>query len=222
MNGVHDMWRGMQDMGPIQEEKNEPVFHHPLGSGVRFAITRSMSAWRKWNLDALRYQRELIPPEEYLRMSYYEKWYQGLLDLMVKAGLVSRAEIESGKPAAGSPKQMPALTAWTKCRRSLRTAPPASRDVPVPARFRAGQRVRARNLNPVGHTRLPRYARGRIGTVERDHGIFVFPDSNALFLGEKPQHVYSVRFLARELWGDQAKPQDTVYIAMWDDYLEPA
>ena len=219
MNGVHDMG-GMQDMGPIQEEKNEPVFHHPW-EGRLFAITRSMSAWRKWNLDALRYQRELIPPEQYLRMSYYEKWYQGLRDLMVKAGLVSREEMESGKPAAGSPKQTPALTA-DKVPPLVARGTPASRDVPVPARFRAGQRVRARNLNPVGHTRLPRYARGRIGTVERDHGIFVFPDSNALFLGEKPQHVYSVRFLARELWGDQAKPQDTVYIAMWDDYLEPA
>jgi nitrile hydratase len=74
----------------------------------------------------------------------------------------------------------------------------------------------------VGHTRLPRYARGKSGTIERDHGVFVFPDTDAHFLGEKPQHVYSVRFLARELWGEQAKPKDTVYIAMWDDYLEPA
>jgi nitrile hydratase len=92
----------------------------------------------------------------------------------------------------------------------------------VAARFQIGQRVRARNIHPITHTRLPRYARGKFGTIERDHGVFVFPDSNAQFLGEKPQHVYSVRFTAHELWGEQAKPLDTVYLALWDDYLEPA
>ena len=88
---------------------------------------------------------------------------------------------------------------------------PASRNVQVTPRFKVGQRVRARNINPTGHTRLPRYARGKFGTIDRDHGVFVFPDTNAHFLGEKPQHVYSVRFAARELWGDQAAPQDSVY-----------
>jgi nitrile hydratase len=134
--------------------------------------------------------------------------------------LVTQAEIESGKPAAGSPKLTPALTA-DKVPPLVAHGVPASRDVPVAPRFLAGQRVRARNINPVGHTRLPRYARGKLGTVERDHGVFVFPDTDAHFLGEKPQHVYSVRFLARELWGEQAKAKDTVVIAMWDDYLEP-
>jgi nitrile hydratase len=180
-----------------------------------------MSAWRKWNLDALRHQRELIPPGDYLRMSYYEIWLTGLLELSVKFGLVSRAEIDSGKPAAGSPKLTPALTA-DKVAPLIAHGTPASRNVPVAARFQTGQRVRARNINPVGHTRLPRYARGKFGTVERDHGVFVFPDTDAHFLGEKPQHVYTVRFAARELWGEQAKPRDTVCIAMWDDYLEPA
>lgn len=219
MNGVHDMG-GMQDMGPVTEEKNEPVFHHPWEGRV-FAITRSMSAWRKWNLDALRHQRELIPPAEYLRMSYYEIWLTGLLELSVKFGLVTPAEIASGKPAAGSPKLSPALSA-DKVPPLVGHGTPASRNVAVAARFRAGQQVRARTINPTGHTRLPRYARGKLGTVERDHGVFVFPDTDAHFLGEKPQHVYSVRFLARELWGAQAAPKDSVYLAMWDDYLEPA
>ena len=89
------------------------------------------------------------------------------------------------------------------------------------ARFTAGQQVRARNINPSGHTRLPRYARGKVGTVERDHGVFVFPDTNAHFLGEKPQHLYSVRFAARELWGEEAAPRDAVHVNLWDDYLEP-
>jgi nitrile hydratase len=219
MNGVHDMG-GMQDMGPIQEEKNEPVFHHPWEGRV-FAITRAMSAWRKWNIDTLRFQRELIPAAEYLRMNYYEIWLTGLLDLSVKSGLVTRAEIETGKRAAGSPRLAPALTA-DKVPSLVAHGTPANRNVTVTPQFQVGQRVRARNINPLGHTRLPRYARGRFGTVERDRGVFVFPDTNAEFLGEKPQHIYSVRFMARELWGEQSSPRDSVYVDLWDDYLEPA
>jgi nitrile hydratase len=99
---------------------------------------------------------------------------------------------------------------------------PADRNVNVTPRFEMGQSVRARNIHPLGHTRLPRYARGKLGTIDRDHGVQVFPDTSVAGLGEKPQHVYSVRFLARELWGDQASGRDAVYIDMWDDYLEPA
>jgi nitrile hydratase len=97
----------------------------------------------------------------------------------------------------------------------------AGRNVVVDPSFKVGQHVRARNINPVGHTRLPRYARAKLGIVERDHGVFIFPDTNAEFLGEKPQHVYSVRFSSRELWGQQAAAQDSVYLDLWDDYLEP-
>jgi nitrile hydratase beta subunit len=219
MNGVHDMG-GMQDMGPVREEKNEQVFHHPWEGRV-FAMYIATGAWRKWNIDAARYMRELIPPAEYLRMSYYEKWYAGLVKLLEGRGLVAYGEIESGKPASGSSKATPPLTAGQVPTARHRGAS-TSRDVPMSARFQAGQPVRARVINPTGHTRLPRYARGKLGAIHLDHGVFVFPDTNALFQGEKPQHVYSVRFAARELWGDAAKPQDAVYIDLWEDYLEPA
>ena len=219
MNGIHDMG-GMQDMGPIHYEKNEPVFHAPW-EARSLALNLAMGAWRKWNIDAGRHEIELFPPAEYLRMSYYEKWFVRLIELLVKRGLVSRAEIESGKPAPDSQKATPPLTA-DKVSSMLRSGAAASRNVALSARFQAGQRVRARNMHPTGHTRLPRYARGKLGTIDRDHGVYVFPDTNAHFLGEKPQHVYSVRFTARELWGDQAPPKDSVYIDMWDDYLEPA
>jgi nitrile hydratase subunit beta len=218
MNGIHDLG-GMQDMGPIQYEKNEPVFHARWEARVR-AMATAMAVWRKWNLDADRYENELIPPEDYLRFSYYERWYAVLVALLTKRGMVTSAEIESGTPAAGSPKATPALnTAGVLPLLALGTL--GARDVKVAPLFKAGQRVRARVINPTGHTRLPRYARGKVGVVQRDHGVFVFPDTNAQFQGEKPQHVYSVRFAARELWGDQAKPQDAVYLDMWDDYLEP-
>jgi nitrile hydratase beta subunit len=219
MNGVHDMG-GMHGMGPIEREKNEPVFHHRWEGRV-YALNRALGAWGKWNLDASRHSREVIPPADYLRMSYYEKWLTGLVDLAIKTGLLTRAEVESGKPARGSVKVTPALTA-DKVSPLVGRGASAKRDVPAAPRFQAGQRVRARNMHPLGHTRLPRYARGKQGVIDRDHGVYVFPDANAQFIGEKPQHVYSVRFAARELWGEQASPRDAVYIDMWDDYLEPA
>jgi nitrile hydratase subunit beta len=219
MNGIHDMG-GMHGMGPIQYQQNEPVFHAPWEGRV-FALRRAMAAWGKWNIDATRHEIELVPAAEYLRMSYYERQFAAFIELLVKSGLITRAEVESGKLAQGSSKAVPPLTI-DKAAALVANGIPASRDVPAVPRFQVGQRVRVRNIHPAGHTRLPRYTRGKLGTIERDHGGYVFADSNAHFLGEKPQHVYSVRFAARELWGEQASPQDGVYVDMWDDYLEPA
>src|SRR5437660_9025791 len=147
MNGVHDLG-GMHGMGPIENERNEPVFHTRWEARA-FALTLAMGAWRKWNIDASRHSRELIPPVEYLRMSYYEKWIAGLVELSVQAGLVTREEIESGAPSEGSPKATPPLTA-DKVASVVAKGGPASRDVPVAPRFQIGQRVRARNINPAG------------------------------------------------------------------------
>src|SRR5579859_856981 len=102
MNGVHDMG-GMHGMGPIEYERDEPVFHARWEARA-LALMLAMGAWRKWNIDASRHSRELIPPADYLRMSYYEKWIEGLVELSIKAGLITRAEIESGRPAPGSAK----------------------------------------------------------------------------------------------------------------------
>jgi nitrile hydratase len=218
MNGVHDMG-GMQDMGPVVIEKNEPVFH-AAWEGRVYALTQALRSWGKWNLDASRAAIETIPPAEYLTMSYYQKWYTSLIELTIRSGMVTRAELESAQPARGAPKAVPALTA-DKVAAYVQNGVHYDRNVAVAPKFHMGQRVRARNINPPTHTRLPRYARGKTGIVERDYGVFVFPDANAQFLGEKPQHVYSVRFAARELWGEQAKAQDAVYVNMWDDYLDP-
>ena len=219
MNGIHDLG-GMQDMGPIIVQQNEPVFH-AAWEGRVFGLNRAMGAWRLWNIDASRFQRELIDPAEYLRMSYYERFIAGLVALMLKTNLVSRTELRSGRPDHAASMHRPVFTA-DKVPELVAKGVSARRDVPVPARFRLGQRVRARNIHPIGHTRLPRYARAKLGTVDRDHGVFVFPDTNAQFQGEKPQHVYSVRFDARELWGDEASRRDCVYVDIWDDNLEPA
>jgi nitrile hydratase subunit beta len=219
MNGIHDMG-GMQDMGPIQHEKNEPVFHHPWEGRV-YAINSALRATGKWNIDASRHQIELIPPADYLRMSYYERWLDSNEKLLVLGGLVTPKELETASPDPGSVKAVPALNAGDAARR-LGRGIPSSHDPSVPPQFAVGQRVRARDMNPVGHTQLPRYARGRAGIITIDHGVYTFPDTNAHFLGQKRQHVYSVRFSARKLWGESASPRDTVNIDMWDDYLEPA
>jgi nitrile hydratase subunit beta len=217
MNGIHDLG-GMQDMGPIHPTKAEPVFHAPWEGRV-YAMWMAVPA--DWSISADRFQKELIPPLDYLRMSYYEKILTGLIDLMLKTQMVTQSEIQRGKPAAPAPKTAQVLKA-SEVASTVAKGSPSSRNVAAAPHFHTGQRVRARNINPVGHTRLPRYARGKVGTVERDHGVFVFSDTDAQGLGEKPQHVYSARFVARELWGEHASRRDAVYVDMWDDHLEPA
>jgi nitrile hydratase subunit beta len=215
MNGAHDMG-GMQDMGPIRPEKNEPIFHEEWERRA-FALFNATDV--EWPYR--RTQIELIPPADYLRMSYYEKWLAALRQILITTGMATSAEIESGKVIAGP------NTKW----HVLKAAEVATLNVPgsnanekmtVPTKFHVGQRVRARNINPVGHTRLPRYARGKLGTIERDGGIEELQDTDIQGLGEKQQHVYTVRFTARELWGEQSNAHDTVYVDMWEGYLAAA
>jgi nitrile hydratase subunit beta len=219
MNGVHDMG-GFQGMGPVRPETNEPVFHERWEARV-FALARSMGALGKWNIDASRYQREQIPAADYLRMSYYEIWLTGLSELLVKKGLLTREELAHGRPSPGSHRATPALTA-DRVPSLISRGSPSNRDTQAAQRFQVGQSVRTRNMHPQGHTRLPRYARAKLGTIERVHGVFVFPDTNALFQGEKPQSLYCVKFTAHELWGEQAPARDSVNMDLWEDYLEPA
>jgi len=218
MNSVHDMG-GMHGFGPVEIEQNEPVFHARWEERT-FALTLASAALGKWNLDMTRCAREQMPPAEYLRSTYYERWLWGLRKLLVERGLVSEAELRTGraesKGDAARPLRAEDLPRLLQNRRGARM------DDAVAPKFKAGDSVRARNLNPIGHTRLPRYARGRQGVIERDHGVFVFADANAMGMGKNPQHVYSVRFSARELWGHDASARDSVFIDLWDDHLDPA
>jgi nitrile hydratase len=207
-------------MGPVLHEKDEPVFHSAWEGRV-YAINVAVGAFRKWNLDAWRHQIELLPPVDYLRMTYYERWLQINEQLLVKHGLITPRELASGVPDPGAPKATPALTAAVAAGPRSRSIPSSHQPEVLPE-FKIGDRVRARNINPLGHTRQPRYARGKVGDIWRDHGVYTFPDTNAHFEGEKRQHVYSVRFSARELWGAQASIRDFVHFDMWDDYLEHA
>jgi nitrile hydratase beta subunit len=220
VNGVHDMG-GMHGMGAVEIEQHEPAFHMPWEGRV-YALVRVLRArGGPWNLDAFRRGIETLPPVDYLRMSYYERWFAWMIATLVATGDATEAEIETGQPAPGLPRATAFVTAAAAPAMAARRGS-ARRDVAVTPRFEAGQRVRARNMHPTGHTRLPRYARGKAGVIARDRGVFVFPDTNAHLLGEKPQHLYSVRFAARELWGEGASPRDVIHLDMWDDYLEHA
>jgi nitrile hydratase len=223
MNGVHDLG-GMHGFGPVVADPDEPVFHADWERRA-FALTLAMGAWRRWNLDMSRSAREQMPPAEYLGTSYYEHWMFGLVRLLVEHGLVSPDDLERvsrGEPAPsrGAAEVQDGALRPEDVPRVLRNRLGARLDDPVPPRFQVGDAVRARNIHPRGHTRVPRYARGRRGVVAIDPGVFVFPDTHAAGEGKKPQHVYSVQFAARELWGPDAPPRDRVYVDLWDDYLD--
>jgi nitrile hydratase len=220
MNGIHDMG-GMHGMGPVQPKANEPVFHEPWEGRV-YALSRGTGAWGKWNIDEGRHVIEHIPPAEYLRISYYEKWLVRTIELSVRHGLVTREEVESGKSAPGSEKLTPVLTPEKVSASFTRRGSYMRPETNAIARFQVGEEIRARNVHPTGHTRLPRYVRGKRGMIARQHGIFVLPDTNSRHEGEQPQHLYSVRFGAQELWGDSASPKDSVYLDLWESYLEHA
>jgi nitrile hydratase subunit beta len=213
MNGVHDMG-GMQDMGPIAAEKDGPVFHADWERRV-FALFNAVDV--EWPY--LRTQIELIPPAEYLRMSYYERWLAALPNILINIGMASAAEVESGNAIGGTNSKWHVLTVAEVATWDVPEPATAAR-ITAPTQLHVGQRVRARNLNPQGHTRLPRYVRGKLGTIARDAGVEKLQDTDVQGLGPKQQHVFMVRFDARELWGDQASPHDSVYVALWEGYLE--
>lgn len=216
MNGVHDMG-GMHGMGPVAPEADEPVFHHEWEGRVH-AI--NLASPTRGNIDAGRHRIELLPPADYLRMSYYEKWLARVEQLLLTGGFVTEAELASGRADPNAPKSTPVRPASTVT--AAMTAPYSYVRDAGPAVFAVGERVRARNLHPVGHTRLPRYVRGRVGVIERGHGAHVFPDSHAHGHGEDPRHLYTVRFAARELWGPEASTRDSVSLDLWEPYLERA
>ena len=219
MNGPHDMG-GLHGFGAVEAEVDEPVFHAEWERRV-LALTLAMGATGEWNLDSSRSSRERVPPAEYLSLTYYEIWLAGLERLLVECGLVTPDEIAAGG-ALRQARPVGRVLAAADVTAALQRGAPTNREAPLPARFARGERVRARNMHPSTHTRLPRYVRGRAGVVTSVHGCHVFPDSHALGLGEDPQWLYTVRFDARELWGDDGDPSSTVSVDAFEPYLDPA
>jgi nitrile hydratase len=218
MNGVHDLG-GMQGFGPVVPEKNEPVFHARWEA--RLVAIRKMLMATKRLPGAFRPAIETLPAADYLRNSYYENWLAAVIELIVRNGVATREEIACGKSNDGSAKSGLTMTPEDAGKLPYQV-PDVMLKERAPRRFSAGQKVRARNIHPTGHTRLPRYVRGHVGSVGQNRGVQAFPDTNVYGRGENPQHVYSVRFAARELWGEAASPCDSVYVDLWEEYLEPA
>ncbi len=218
MDGVHDMG-GMHGFGKVEPEPNEPVFHADW-EGRCIALNRAMGYTGVWNIDMSRAAIEELPPALYLTASYYKKWAIRLEKMLLDRGLVDADELAAGhalRPGKPLKRTMTVDKVEAAFNRG-KYGRPAS----APARFKPGDRVRAKNIHPRTHTRLPRYARGKVGAIDAVRGCNVFPDTVAIGQGENPQWLYTVLFDGRELWGENSDPTLTVSIDAWEPYLDPA
>ncbi|HVY88704.1 MAG TPA: nitrile hydratase subunit beta [Hyphomonadaceae bacterium] len=211
---------GRPAFGPVIPEDDEPPFHADWEKRA-LGLVLGAGAWGAWSIDESRSARELVPAPVYFASSYYEVWTMGLETLAKRHGFLSDRDLATGH----------AVDPATTPRRVLKAADiaamlarggPSNRPLSTPARFGSGDCVRTSTIDPPHHTRLPHYARGKIGVVETVHEPHVFPDSNAQRLGEAPQWLYTVAFDARKLFGPSADPTLTVSIDAWESYLEPA
>jgi len=215
MNGIHDMG-GMDGFGKVQPQDNEP-FHEDWEKQVLFAtfLVRTGST-----VDESRFIQESIPPVEYLSQSYFWRWLHSLETRLLRYGLVTEEELRNPEGRLARVDGYQAVRAEEV--EARRTGGSKRMQVDVPPRFQVGDRVMVKNEHSRGHTRRPRYVRGRRGQVHIDYGVYPFPDTVAHGLGPKPQHCYSVKFTATELWGSRANPKDVIYLDLFDDYLEAA
>jgi nitrile hydratase beta subunit len=219
MNGGQDLG-GEHGFGPVVAEPNEPAFHEEWERRA-FALTLAMGMPGGWNIDMGRFARENRDPAEYLTMSYYQLWFAGLEVLLKERALVSDDEIVVGH-ALTPPKPVKRILRPDDVLKVMHRGGPTERETNTKAAFKPGDKVRAKNINPLTHTRLPRYVRGHTGVIERVIGFHVFPDSNATGAGENPQWLYTVRFDGPELWGTGADPTVKVSVDAWESYLDRA
>jgi nitrile hydratase len=219
MDGIHDMG-GMDGFGKVVPEADEPVFHKDWEGRV-LAMNRAIGATGAWNIDMGRYGIELLEPSLYLDSSYYQKWFLRLERMLVQHGLVDADELAAGHALRPGKTLKRAALAAADVDDILKRGD-FGRPAQAEALFKPGDRVRARNIHPKTHTRLPRYVRGHVGVIERLHGAHVFPDSVVLGRGEDPQWLYTVCFDGRTLWGAEAEPGLMVSVEAFEPYLEAA
>lgn len=209
---------GREGFGRVVPEPEGELWHADWEPKA-LALTLAMGATGSWNIDASRSARETLP--DYAALSYYQIWLAALARLMVERGLVTEGELAEAQVQV-APRPLARVLRASEVPAVLARGSATERPATTAARFAVGDRVRTRAGRADHHTRLPAYAAGRVGTIERVHGTHVFADTNAQGLGEQPQWLYAVRFDGRELWGDEAQPGLSVSIDAWDDYLEPA
>ncbi len=218
MNSVHDMG-GMDGFGKVVVETNEPPFH-ATWEGRVLAMQRAMGYAGAWHIDDSRFAQEELPPQVYLTVSYYQRWALAMESNLLKRGYLTPEEIAAGHALQPTKPLARKLTLDAVPKSMMRNS--FFRPQQGPARFKPGDRVRTTNIHPRTHTRLPRYARDKTGTVERIHGCHAYPDSVATGRGDDPQWLYTVVFDGREIWGADADPTLTVSIDAFEPYLELA
>ena len=210
---------GQDGYGPIHPKREEEMFHAPWEPRV-LGLTLAMGAAGLWNIDTSRAARETLA--DYRKLSYYQIWLAGLEKLLVQSGAVQADEITQGRSMHAALPTRNVLRAH-EVADVLARGRPTVRQAGGPSRFALGQAVRTRAEVPQHHTRLPGYARGKRGVIERVHGSHVFADTHAQGHGEQPQWLYTVTFDERELWGGNTSPQQSrVSVDVWESYLEPA
>ena len=219
MNGWHDLG-GMHGFGPILPicECDEPVFQDRWEARV-FALTVAVEYLDKWNLDESRYAIEDQQPADYLKNSYYENWLISLERLMIEKGLITYKELESGVMNANSPLNEFTPLHVNEVEGYIYEGSTTQMDIKRCPHFEIGDMVSVANTNSIGHTRLPRYVRGRRGVVQEQHGAHVFPDQNALG-NRMGEYLYSVYFTAAEIWGNVREANFGVNVDLWGTYLE--
>jgi nitrile hydratase len=209
---------GQSGHGRVVPEPEGELFH-AAWEPKALALTLAMGGTGAWNLDISRSARETLP--NYEALSYYALWIEGLQKLLTERGLLRDAEVLAGR-MLDAPVALPRILKSSDVMQALAKGSSTERTPATAARFALGDKVCTRRGDVPHHTRLPRYASGKIGRVERIHGAHVFADTHAQGLGEQPQWLYTVAFNGRELWGDEAPSGLTVSIEAWEPYLEPA
>ena len=218
MDGVHDMG-GMDGFGKVEAEQNEPPFHAPWEGRV-LAMQRAMGYAGAWHIDHSRFAQEKLPPATYLSVSYYQRWALAMESNVLERGYATPEELKAGH-AKTAGKNLPRKLTPDAVGASLSRAS-FYRKQQGPQKFKPGDQVRTKNIHPATHTRLPRYARDKVGVVELCHGCHTFPDSVATDRGDNPQWLYTVVFESRELWGPDADPTLKISIDAFEPYLDPA
>ena len=207
MDGIHDLG-GMAGFGSFEIEDNEPTFHEPWEETAFLTNIASIAMLDAYNADEYRHSIERMPRDEYLPARYYERTLIGVTTLLIEKGLLDKADLD--RRAEASVRVSQAAVANTDDGQAQSTTP----------RFTVGDRVRVRNMHPLGHTRVPRYVRGHTGTVLHVAPPFKFPDASAHTLPGRKESTYHVAFESLELWSESAEAESTVVVDLWESYLE--
>jgi nitrile hydratase beta subunit len=219
----------MHGFGPVIREDNEPAFHTEWERSIFASSQLVLFQGLIGSVDAFRHAIERMGNASYLSTSYYEHWLAGTETRLIENGVITEDELQArieavrndpasfALPPAAGPDELSQLAVGL-----VKAGDSSLRQIDSAPRFAGGDEVVTTVRSPTGHTRMPRYARGRRGRIVLHHGAHVLADASAHDLGECPEHLYTVRFEASELWGDCAEGRGSVSIDLWESYLDPA